>query len=105
MLLATAINRQTNKRQSQQRLTIVKTVGFVFTPATSTAMSIVQIGGFYTTTKEVDMITAGSRAAKMLARLRKKTHLYTKGEQTMIKSGIMKRKYKKKLNMKNAKNE
>ena len=49
------------------------------------------------------MIIAGSRAAKMLARLRKKTHLYTKGEQTMIKSGIMKRKYKKKLNMKNAK--
>ena len=48
LLLATAINRQTNKRQSQQRLTIVKTVGFVFTPATSTAMSIVQIGGFYT---------------------------------------------------------
>ena len=50
LLLATAINRQTNKRQSQQRLTIVKTVGFVFTPATSTVMSIVQIGGFYTDT-------------------------------------------------------
>ena len=29
-------------------MTIVKTVGFVFTPATSTAMSNVQIGGFYT---------------------------------------------------------
>ena len=48
MLLATAENRQTNKRQSQQRLTIVKTVGFVFTPCNIDSMAIVQIGGFYT---------------------------------------------------------
>ena len=49
------------------------------------------------------MITAGSNIAKMLARLKKKTHLYTKGEQIMLKHGMMKRKYNKKLNMKNAK--
>ena len=49
------------------------------------------------------MITAGSNIAKMLARLKRKTHLYTKGEQVMLKHGMMKRKYSKKLNMKNAK--
>jgi len=49
LLQATAI-KITNKQETidNNRLTIVKTVGFVFTPATSTAMSNVQIGGFYT---------------------------------------------------------
>jgi hypothetical protein len=39
-------------------------------------------------------------AAQKLAKLKRRRHLYTKGEQIQIKSGIMKRKYNKKTNLK-----
>ena len=98
MLLATAENRQTNKRQSQQRLTIVKTVGFVFTPATSTAMSIVQIGGFYTANNlgghMAIPFAAGGAAMKMLRMLYKAKKKIGKGStiaaDTAAKKGFTK---------------
>ena len=38
-------------------------------------------------------------AAQRLAKLKKRRHLYTKGEQVQLKHGMMKRKYNKKTNL------
>ena len=38
--------------------------------------------------------------AQRLAKLKKKKHMYTKGEKVQIKHGMMKRKYNKKTNFK-----
>ena len=46
-------------------------------------------------------LTAAQRLAKFKYQRRK--HLYSKGEQIQLKSGLMKKKYSKKLNVKNAK--
>ena len=45
-------------------------------------------------------LTAAQKLAKFKYQRRK--HLYSKGEQIQLKSGLMKKKYSKKLNVKNA---
>ena len=56
-------------------MTIVKTVGFVFTPCNIDSMSIVQIGGFYTAINlgghMAIPFAAGGAAMKMLRMLYK----------------------------------